>query len=80
MSAEPSWLTPETSTGAAAPAPAPSAPDTFAVNTSTNNNDFAGANTSTTSAATDDELQGMILTMRVANMAVSVALVTCSVS
>mmetsp|Transcript_386 Transcript_386/g.520 ORF Transcript_386/g.520 Transcript_386/m.520 type:complete len:211 (+) Transcript_386:106-738(+) len=82
MSQEPSWLTPESSSGAAAaPAPAPSAPDTFAVNTSTTTtNDFAGgADTSTTSPAMDDELQGTILTMRVANMAVSVALVTCSI-
>mmetsp|Transcript_4891 Transcript_4891/g.6916 ORF Transcript_4891/g.6916 Transcript_4891/m.6916 type:complete len:182 (-) Transcript_4891:300-845(-) len=74
MSEEPSWLTPET--GGAAPAPA--APDTFAINNG--RSDSAGESTRNAAVdANDSELPGVILTMRLANMGVSVALITCSV-
>lgn len=82
MTDTPSWLTPEGG-GAAAPAPAaPSAPDTFALNEGapTTSTPSAPAATAGAAQAADDDLPGVILTMRLANMGVAVALIVCSVS
>lgn len=79
MTDTPSWLTPEG--GAAAPAPAaPSAPDTFALNESTPTTSAAPTGSVPAAAAgVDDELPGVILTMRLVNMGVACALMACSV-
>jgi hypothetical protein len=73
----PSWLTPD-GDGAAAPAPAEpmefesSAPAPAAAAESTSR--------AAPAVADDPDLPGVILTMRLANMAVSIALIVCSVS
>lgn len=73
MTDAPSWLSPDDG-GAAAPAPAP-ATESFEIS----GNDGAAPTSSTTTTSDDADLPGIILMMRLANMGVAVALMTCSV-
>jgi len=73
----PAWL--DKGSGAAAPAPEPVA-DVAAADIAVAESAEAPAASSTATAVDESDLSKMILFMRVANMGLAIAMMTCSVS